>query len=76
MTNRQTSDSQRDQLIKNLATLLAGLAVPVSMEMPLGKAGPAWTAVHQQLITFGWAKDEQYENALRSALGMKAATRV
>jgi hypothetical protein len=65
----------RDELAANLGQLLAGLAVPVSMEMPLGRAGPAWTALHRGLIGFGWARAEDYEDAIRESLGLPPLTR-
>jgi hypothetical protein len=58
----------RDTTIRDLAELIAGLAVPVSMQMPLGKAGPAWSALHSRLVVFGWATADQYEEALRKVL--------
>lgn len=61
-------DDARDRLIANLARLLAGLAVPVSMQMPLGAATAAWSELHGQLIRFGWASADDYETALRDVL--------
>jgi hypothetical protein len=62
----------RDQLVRAVAELIAGLAVPVSMEMPLGRAGVAWTALHSDLAVFGWATAEEYETAIRGKLGLPA----
>jgi hypothetical protein len=60
----------RDELITALAELLAGLQVPVSMEMPLGKATAAWTMLHAHLAGFGWKRAADYEEALRRELGI------
>lgn len=70
-----TKAAERDELVRDLAQLMAGLAVPVSMEMPLGRAGPAWSAVHARLIVAGWASAEDYEARLREALGILPAAR-
>jgi hypothetical protein len=59
---------ERAEIIADLAQLIAALAVPVSLEMPLGAAGPAWTKLHKQLVGFGWATPGEYEEALRKAL--------
>ncbi len=59
----------RDECITAISHLLAGLAVPVSMEMPLGKAGPAWVELHTHLVGFGWSSAEDYERELRKILG-------
>jgi hypothetical protein len=58
----------RDEFITNVAQLLAGLQVPVSMEVPLGTAAPAWTALHRSLYGFGWAEAADYEAAIRKIL--------
>lgn len=62
----------RNTLVRNLAMLLEALAVPVSLEMRLGAATGAWTAVHRELAGFGWATADDYERALREKLGMEA----
>jgi hypothetical protein len=61
----------RDKFIGNMAQLLAGLQVPVSMEIPLGAAGPAWTELHRSLHGFGWATAADYETAIRTVLEEK-----
>ena len=68
MDHAEKRTEDRDETIKDLANLIAGLAVPVSLEMPLGVAGPAWTDLHRRLVGFGWATSEQYEEALRKVL--------
>jgi hypothetical protein len=60
--------SKRDEVIRGLAELLAGLAVPVSLGMPLGTARDAWGSVHGQLAGLGWYDADKYEAALREAL--------
>jgi hypothetical protein len=62
-----------DECLALLGDLMAGLAVPVSLEMPLGKAGLAWSRLHGELAGFGWATPEQYECELRKILGFTGA---
>jgi hypothetical protein len=59
----------KDELIKGMSRLMAGLAVPVSLEMKLGVAGVTWTELHRGLVGFGWAKAEDYEAKIREVLG-------
>lgn len=59
---------EREDLIRNMAVLIAGLQVPVSMEMPLGAAGPAWIELHRGLHGFGWAQASDYEAKIREVL--------
>lgn len=58
----------KDDLIKAMSELIAGLAVPISMQMPLGRAADAWTELHSGLRGFGWASAEDYEAAIREVL--------
>lgn len=58
----------REQLIKAVARLLAGLQVPVSMQMPLGAATEPWTELHRGLRGFGWATADDYEQEIRRVL--------
>lgn len=67
--HHQAIVSDRDALIRDVAELLSGLAVPVSLELPLGRALPAWSSLHTRLIGFGWADAERYEEELRKVLG-------
>jgi hypothetical protein len=62
----------RDDLISAMAELMAGLAVPVSLGLPLGRAGVAWTELHGGLIGFGWSQPEDYEAKIREVLGASA----
>lgn len=65
---------KRDELIANLAALIAGLAVPISMprgpvgEAILGQVTTPWSDIHSQLIGFGWAMKQDYEERLREVL--------
>lgn len=59
-----------DECLALLSELMAGLAVPVSLELPLGKAGLAWSKLHSGLAGFGWATAESYERELRKTLGL------
>lgn len=56
---------EQDNVLRDVATLLAGLQVPVSLSMPLGTARMAWTSLHARLKAFGWANPEEYHTALR-----------
>lgn len=58
----------RDEFIRAVAQLLAGLQVPVSMEVPLGAATPAWTELHRGLHGFGWATADDYETHISEVL--------
>lgn len=58
----------KDEFIKATAELIAGLAVPVSLEMRLGRAQPAWSQLHTGLVGFGWSTPEQYEAEIRKVL--------
>ena len=58
----------RDEMIQAMAALIAGLAVPVSMKMPLGTADQAWTTLHRGLVGFGWAVAADYEREIRKVL--------
>lgn len=58
----------RDRVLHDLGVLMAGLAVPVSLELPLGTARDAWVSLHRVLAGFGWSKPEQYEARLREVL--------
>jgi hypothetical protein len=61
----------RDKFIRDVSQLMAGLQVPVSMEVPLGTAAPAWTELHRTLIGFGWAQSADYEAAIVKILEEK-----
>lgn len=60
--------TERDALIQDIAALIRGLCVPVSLEVPIGAALAPWSALHSRLIGVGWATAEQYEEALRKVL--------
>jgi hypothetical protein len=62
------SGEDREALIRDIAALMRGLAVPISLELPLGSALSPWIDIHSRLIGFGWATTEQYEEALRKVL--------
>jgi hypothetical protein len=59
---------EREEFIEATAALIAGMAVPVSLEMKLGAATPAWVQLHHALIGFGWASREEYARAIRKLL--------
>jgi hypothetical protein len=57
----------RDELIRNLAEVLAGLQVPMSLGLPLGTAKAPWAAIHDE-TGFGWHAAEDYESYLTTVL--------
>jgi hypothetical protein len=61
-----------DVLIANLAVLISGLHVPVSLGLPLGDALTAYTAIRERIGDFGWTTAGEIEARLRLALGYKA----
>ena len=56
------------EIIRRLGILLAALAVPVSMGMPMGAAGKEWADLHHELVGHGWHDAADYENALRERM--------
>ena len=58
----------REDMIKALGELMAGLAVPISLGVPLGKAKAAWTELHSGLRGFGWATAEDYSQAMEKVI--------
>jgi hypothetical protein len=68
VNERAAGDLSRDEMIKDMAKLLAGLQVPVSMGMPLGAAKDPWVRLHRGLHAFGWAGAEDYEAEIREVL--------
>jgi hypothetical protein len=58
----------KDAFIKEVAQLLAGLQVPISLKLPLGAAAPAWTQLHRGLYGFGWASADDYEARINEVL--------
>ena len=59
----------KDEAIKEIAVVLGGLQVPVSMGVPLGAAKGAWSHLADELVGFGWHGAEDYEAGLRRVLG-------
>jgi hypothetical protein len=57
----------RDEVIRAMAEVVAGLQVPVSIAMPLGIAREPWGRLHN-LIGGGWYDADKAEVALRVAL--------
>jgi hypothetical protein len=56
-----------DELIKQMARILAGLQVPLSMRMPLGEAIDPYQLVLDD-AGFGWKSAEDFERYLRQVL--------
>jgi hypothetical protein len=59
-------------LLRALATLIAGLHVPVSLGMPLGQAGESYRQVRDLIGDFGWSSADEIEARLRETLGQEA----
>ena len=58
----------KDEIIAEMAKLLAGLQVPVSMGMPLGAALEPWQRLYRNFNSFGWTDAEVLETELKKAL--------
>lgn len=58
----------KDEIITAIAEVLAGLQVPVSLNMPIGAAREPWGKLHEETKSFGWALISDYETMLRSRL--------
>jgi hypothetical protein len=65
--------SEADSIIADIAKVLAGLQVPVSLGMGrdgiLGTAYEPWLALWEQ-VGGGWKNSEEIEHRLREKLGM------
>jgi hypothetical protein len=60
---------RRQQVIENLAKVLAGLQVPYSIgRRILGTAAEPWSELQRQLHMIGWNDSEQYKTALEEVL--------
>lgn len=57
----------RDEIVSDIAKLIAGLQVPMSMSMPLGMAIEPWRRLHY-LTGPGWKTPEEIEVRLREHL--------
>lgn len=60
--------TKRDDLLTALATLINGLAVPVSIGVPLGRARDAYTEVRDLINDFGYSSVPAIEARLREVL--------
>jgi hypothetical protein len=59
----------RDEVIRDLAELVADLQVPISMhDMGLAKAQQPWTRLKDRLVGFGWTDADDLEAKLREIL--------
>jgi hypothetical protein len=60
----------RDEVITDIAKLIAGLQVPVSLNgrVMLGVGLEPWERLFHHLHTFGWTDDTQLEKELRAIL--------
>jgi len=58
-----------EEIIRTIAEILAGLQVPVSLQIPLGAAREPWIRLNESLrMGIGYATAEEYEKALRDQL--------
>lgn len=57
----------REECIHELAKLLAGLQVPLSLGVPLGAAREPLTELYSQL-PWGWADESAFEQMLKEKL--------
>jgi hypothetical protein len=57
----------REEVIESLAAVLAGLQVPMSMQMPLGAALKPLEAIYAE-VGFGWHDRKDFEDWLRKEL--------
>jgi hypothetical protein len=58
----------RDELIADMAAVISGLQVPVSLGMNIGKARDPWGRIFDS-TGFGWKDAETIEAWLRETLG-------
>lgn len=59
----------RDQLVRDLAEIMAGLQVPYSIgKQVLGAAAEPWKRVWDRLGMFGWVNADEIAEKLREAL--------
>lgn len=65
---------KRDDLIKGMARLIAGLGVPISLSLPLGTARQAYIDVRETINDFGWSSAEEIETRIRRILDEKEIT--
>lgn len=61
-----------DETIRDLAQVLQGLQVPMSMGMPLGTATEPWRRLHHE-VGPGWHDTDQIESKLRELLNLQPA---
>jgi hypothetical protein len=66
----------RDDVIADIAALIAGLQVPVSLggRQYLGQGYDPWHRLFEKLHSFGWVDAEQIEKELRAVLDDHPAT--
>lgn len=57
----------RDECIQELAKLLAGLQVPLSLGLPLGAAREPLIALYEQ-VPWGWSDISDFEKMLKEKL--------
>jgi len=67
----------KDELIHQIAKLIAGLAVPRSLSgsVMLGAAKEPWDVLHRELVGFGWHGAEEYEEAIHKLLAKDSPER-
>lgn len=61
-------NDQQLALVKAMATLVAGMHVPISLGMPLGVAKKGYLDVRGVLNDFGWSSAEEIEERITRIL--------
>lgn len=61
-------DLSRDECIDLMAQIIEGLAVPVSIGLPLGTAQQPWDEITHKLGLFGWVNSKEIKSALEKVL--------
>lgn len=56
------------RLVKDIARLIEGLHVPVSIGVPLGTAREAYSNIRDQIHDFGYSSSSEIEELLERAL--------
>ncbi len=55
---------KQEEFDRQVAKLISGLSVPVSIGVPLGKAAEPWHKLYAMLDTFGYPNDEAVYQAM------------
>lgn len=58
----------RDEFVNDVAALIAGLQVPVSLGMPLGAATEPWRRLKNATVAVGWSDADEVAEGIRRIL--------